>query len=317
MNALVLLLAFQGLYTAAGKPAFGVGKELMDLGDLPISVSYPKGAKGKLPVVVWSHGMYGTRNTYKPLVEALAGAGYVVVQPSHGDSLERMTPEQRRALIAKPNTNSTQSWDERPGEVSHCMDSFAQIEGKIPALKGKLDADRVGVGGHSFGAWTTQVLAGMELAAGARKVSFYEKRAKAFVVLSGTGPGGVVTPAGLKAMHGPMLMITGTNDTARTGDTGEWRKKAFELASPGDKYLVWIDGATHNFGGITGDRNPAVRDFLKRAGSSANVNPEHTQIVVSSIVAFYDAYLRKDEAAMKYVTSKAIEKVGGVTVSMK
>jgi dienelactone hydrolase len=289
----------------------------MSLGDLPIAVTYPKDAKGKLPVIVWSHGMYGTRNTYKPLVDALAGNGYVVIQPSHGDSVERMTPEQRRALVARPNTGATHSWDERPGEVSLCLDSFGMIEGNIPALKGKLDPERIGVGGHSFGAWTTQALAGMELSAGARKVSFYEKRAKAFVVLSGTGPGGVVTPAGLKAMHGPMLMITGTNDTARTGDTGEWRKKAFEHAAPGDKYLVWIDGATHNFGGITGERTAAVRDFLKRAGSSADVNAKHTAIVISSIVAFYDAFVVKDAAASSYVRSKTIEKAGGVTVSSK
>lgn len=317
MIAALLALVTQGLYPPAEHPPYATARQLMDLDDLPIAVTYPLDAKGRLPVIVWSHGMYGTRSSYKPLIDVLAGNGYAVIQPSHGDSLERMTPEQRRALLAHPNTGATQSWDERPGEVSLCIDSLSKIEGKIPALRGRLDSSRVGVGGHSFGAWTTQALAGMELSAGARKVSFLEPRAKAFVVLSGTGPGGVVSAAGLKAMHGPMLMITGTNDTARTGDTGDWRKKAFELAEPGDKYLVWIEGASHNFGGITGERTAAVRQFLKRAGSSADVNAKHTSLVVSAVASFFDAYVRREPKAVSYLKAKVIEEAGGVTVSSK
>jgi hypothetical protein len=31
-----------------------------------------------------------------------------------------------------------------------------------------------------------------------------------------------------------------------------WRKKPYELSPPGDKYLVWVEGMDHGFGGIVG-----------------------------------------------------------------
>lgn len=312
--ALAIALS-QGLYGPAQTPAYKIGRKLLDLDGLPIAITWPAGAKGKLPVVVWSHGMYGSRNNYRPLVDALAGDGFAVIQPTHGDSIELMTPEQRRKLLASPNLNNTQSWDERPGQVSACIDSLARIAkmaGSPP-----LDSERVGVGGHSFGAWTTQVLAGMELSTPLKTWTAAEPRAKAFVVLAGSGPGGGIKPEGLRKMRGPMLMITGTNDKARTGDSGDWRKQAFELASPGNKWLVWIDGATHAFGGISGERTELVRQFMRRAGTTADANKGHLDVTISAIVSFFDAHVRGIEAARGYWSAKALERAGGVTISAK
>ncbi len=312
--ALALALT-QGLYGPAQTPAYKIERKLLDLDGLPIAVTWPVGAKGKLPVVVWSHGMYGSRNNYRPLVDALAGDGFAVIQPTHGDSIELMTPEQRRKLLASPNLDNTQSWDERPGEVSKCIDALP----RLPKLAGcpPLDPDRIGIGGHSFGAWTTQVLAGMELSALNRTWSRAEPRAKAFVVLSGSGPGAGIKAAGLAKMRGPMLMITGTNDKARSGDTGEWRKQAFELASPGNKWLVWIDGATHMFGGIAGAQSGYALQFVRRAGTTADTNPRHKDVTLSAIVSFFDAHVRGLDPARTYWTSKTLERAGGVTISAK
>ncbi len=314
LTVLIGVVLAPGLYRPAENPASKIRHLSFDLDGLPLRVTWPEGAKGSLPVFVFSHGMYGSRTGYGPLVDMVAGNGYAVIQPSHADSITRLSAAERQALLRNPNTNQIQNWNERPGEISKCIDKLTEIGGKAGVT---LDPSRLAVGGHSFGAWTTQALAGMELTSPGRKLSFYEPRAKAFVVLSGTGPGGAVQPEGLRKMHGPMLFVTGTNDKGRTGDTGEWRRKAYDLSPAGDRWLVWIDEATHNFGGLTGERTEVVRAFLRKAGSSANDNPQHTALAKSAVMAFLDAYVKGERKAKAYLVNKEIEKAGGVSVSAK
>src|SRR5689334_6769086 len=54
--------------------------------ELPVRVSFPK-ADGQFPLIVWSHGMYGSKDGYQPLVSHWVSHGYVVIQPTHSDSL--------------------------------------------------------------------------------------------------------------------------------------------------------------------------------------------------------------------------------------
>jgi predicted dienelactone hydrolase len=76
--------------------------------DLKLRVSYPAG-DGPFPVVVWSHGAFGTKDNYQPLVEFWASHGYVVVQPNHSDSrAEGVRPGDPAAL---------RDWQSRPADV--------------------------------------------------------------------------------------------------------------------------------------------------------------------------------------------------------
>ena len=47
--------------------------------------------------------------------------------------------------------------------MTFLLDSLDVLEEDVPALEGKLDRDRVGVGGHSLGAFTAQVVGGATL----------------------------------------------------------------------------------------------------------------------------------------------------------
>lgn len=279
--------------------------------ELGVRVTYPK-TPGKAPVLVWSHGMYGSQNGNLPLVEVWAKAGYVVIQPTHGDSATLMSPEARRELLRNPNTNNTGSWNERPLDIRLVLDQFSEIEAKVPELKGRLDAQRIGMGGHSFGAWTTQVVAGCKLGGGLG-TSLSDPRPLAFVALSGQGPSPLMPAEGFAELKRPVLWATGDLDTSPRGETPAWRKQAYELAAPGDKFLVWIKDATHGFGGING------RDFglLTRAGVTNDKNEEHVKIIQSTTLAFWDTYVKADPAARKYLTEKQIEKIAGVTLSLK
>ncbi len=54
--------------------------------DLQVRITYPK-EKGRYPVLVHSHGMYGSKDAYDPLVRHWVSHGYVCLQPSHSESL--------------------------------------------------------------------------------------------------------------------------------------------------------------------------------------------------------------------------------------
>lgn len=283
----------------------------------PLEVRVTEPTKpGTYPVLLWSHGMYGSATGYGPLVESVAGNGYIVVQMTHADSLKYMSREDRQKLARNFNANNTSNWQERPSEVSLCIDSLGTL---VSSNKGiKPDYDKIAIGGHSYGAWTTQVLAGMELAVGGRTFQAAEPRAKAFIVVSPNGGGPSVGADQLAKMTGPMLMITGSLDTSPRGETPEWRRKAFDFASPGDKTFVWIEGADHGFGGISGTiQSPIADRFLAQVGFNKPKNADHLQTVQSAIGAFLDRTLRQSPSAKSYLSPSGLGSIAGVSIETK
>lgn len=81
--------ATSGLKVRVHQPNLRQGKDLF------VRISSPE-EKGEYPVIIWSHGMYGSKDNYQPLVEYWTRHGYVVIQPSHSDSISLMTPEEKR-----------------------------------------------------------------------------------------------------------------------------------------------------------------------------------------------------------------------------
>lgn len=322
--AFVLLGPHTGLYPANPGKAEAIETTTLSLKDkernkdLFVRITWPTSPK-KHAIIVWSHGMYGSCDAYQPLVEFWAKAGYVVFQPTHGDSISLMTQEQRRELLRNPNTNSTWSWKERPGDIKLLLDRLPEFESRINALKGKLDRKRIGMGGHSFGAWTAQVVGGCTLSTAGQELDLSDPRPKAFIALSGQGPSLIMKPESFKGLKRPMLWTTGDNDTSRAGEKPAWRKQAYDLSAPGNKYFLWIDGAAHNFGGVTerAENGAAVDAFLRRAGSSATLNPQHVKLVQSITLAFWDACVLDREPAKNYLKTREIDKAGGVTLSSK
>ncbi len=119
--------------------------------ELGIRINFPE-EQGSYPLIIWSHGMYGSKDNYQPLVEYWTSRGYVVIQPTHSDSLSLMKPQERRQLLREFNLDKTEDWMNRPRDVQFTLDSLATLEQQFPDLAGKMDSKRIGIGGHSFGA---------------------------------------------------------------------------------------------------------------------------------------------------------------------
>ena len=119
--------------------------------DVRVKIYYPDGS-GPFPVIIFSHGAFASREAYWALGEYWASYGYVSIHPSHDDS--RKDSGYRGGLMKVLNDSSL--WESRPEDISFVIDSLGEIEKRVPGLEGKLDRNRIGVGGHSYGAYTAQ-----------------------------------------------------------------------------------------------------------------------------------------------------------------
>ncbi len=243
---------------------------------LPFRATFPTDAKERLPVIVWSHGLYGSQDFYDPLVNHWARHGYLVLQPTHSDSL-------RRGSGLK---NPTSDWANRPKDVTFLLDSIKNH----PVLSSYADLSRVGMGGHSYGAHTTLLLNGAEPRVGG---SLSDPRPLAFVAISPQGADRLLTDSSWKGIKRPTLFISGDNDKGRKGDPPSWRLEPFQGSPAGQKYLLWIKDAYHNFGGISGARH----------SESGPPKGDHVALVKSATLAFWDKYLKGDIDAARLVDS--------------
>jgi dienelactone hydrolase len=266
---------------------------------IQLRIHYPD-ASGPFPLIVWSHGAGGSKDNYLTLMEHWASYGYVTIQPTHSDS---------RSLAAKPSDPvSFRDWQNRPADISFILNSLTEIETVEAALKGMIDVKRIGVGGHSFGANTAQFIGGARAFPIGGEKSFEDSRVTAVMLLSGQGPGEMLTEKSWSSFKKPTFVMSGSADgPTRTGQPAEWRKKPYELSPPGDKYLVWVDGLDHGYGGITGwNFNPKNKP-----------NPDHVRYTKIVTMAFWDTYLKGSGDARTYLSSESLSKLSGGAVHLE
>jgi len=114
----------------------------------PLSIARNAAANpsaGKRPLIVISHGNFGTRFSHGWLAVRLVNAGYVVLSTSHpGTVAEDQSAAGRYRL-----------WD-RSRDVSFAIDEVL----RHPSWSALVDEARIGFVGHSFGGWTGVSLAG-------------------------------------------------------------------------------------------------------------------------------------------------------------
>ncbi len=263
--------------------------------DIPLKIYYPVGA-GPFPVIIFSHGALASKDRYSALGEFWASYGYVSIHPSHGDSAaDSGFRGSLREAISDPH-----AWENRPKDISFIIDSLAHVEKFAPQLTGKLDLRHIGVGGHSFGAYTAGLIAGTQIVLPGRSApqSFADKRVSAVVMLSPEGEGIMgLTAHSWDAIKVPMLLMYGSRDFGPFGQEPVWRSEPFEKAPAGNKYKVELEGGTH-----MGFAAPFP-------GGTHRV--EVFQCAKLETLAFWDAYLKQDPKAMQYVESHGLQEYSG------
>jgi predicted dienelactone hydrolase len=256
---------------------------------LPFRVWLPASGKPE-PVLLFSHGLGGSREGAAYLAEHWVSRGYVVVclqHPGSDDSVWRNAKAGQR-LGAMLRAASGENLLLRVADVPAVLDQLEKWNTeKEHVLRGKMDLTRVGMSGHSFGAMTTQLLAGQSLLGR----SFADKRVKAAVVMSPSAARAGDPKRAFAGLMIPCLLMTGTLDDSPIGhQKPEDRRKVYPALAPGDKYELVLDKGRHS---AFSDR--------PLPGDGARHNPNHHKVILALSTAFWDAYLRDDTAAKEWL----------------
>lgn len=273
---------------------------------LPVKAYAPRGARGDLPVVFFSHGLGGSREGGKEWGEHWASHGYLAIHLQHPGSDEAVWKGAGMgAMKALRGAASAEQLQARADDIRFALDELARRKRAGEAPLAAADLDRIGLAGHSFGAVTTLGAGGQSYPRSPLGASpFRDERIKAIVALS---PNGREKTGDLDRQFGairiPALMITGTKDGDILGDgtTPEDRRKPYEHMKGPDKYLAVFEGGDHMvFGGHMVRRTPTSTDRAIQSGTRAIT------------VAFWNAYLRGDGDAKAWLASKAPHALGSM-----
>jgi predicted dienelactone hydrolase len=172
-------------------------------------VMYPR-VQGPFPVIIFSHGYGSLAESYKPFLEQVTRAGYVVVGPDY--------PELQVAA--------------HPAQLSSVIDWITAHPRNLP--QELVDARHIGVMGHSLG--------GADVLGVTYNSCCRDTRIAAAITIEGIA---FPFPGGTYSWHGaPLLMVLDTDDPLIPYNTGTQTLHSFK----GSAYLLTISGGQHDGG---------------------------------------------------------------------
>lgn len=260
---------------------------------VPVKVYRVKEGTPK-PVILFSHGLGGSRENGAYLAEYWAARGYVAVFVQHPGSDESVWKEAARGerFMAMKQAASGRALLDRLGDIPFVLDQLEhwQAEAGHP-LRGALDLDHIGMCGHSFGAITTQAMMGQRYPLGK---SFPDPRLDAFLPMSPSTSRGMSASEAFSHIAAPVLCMTGTEDDSpiQPDVTPASRREVFGALPKGDKYQLVFEGGEHS--AFSGGE-------MLRLGRI----PHHHGAIQLISTRFWDAYLKGDASAKKWLQSEA------------
>jgi dienelactone hydrolase len=237
--------------------------------DLLLRVTAPRDGR-RLPIVLFSHGAQYSKDDYLPLAEFWAANGYVVIQPSHIESLSLGLP--------RDDARIRDAWRTRVLDMRLALDRLDEIERQAPVLRGRLDRRRVLAAGHSFGGHTTAALVGAAMPDEGADLT--DPRVLAGVMLAPPGAAPGFRNVQWKADARPVLSIVGMEDVI-PGFNDDWRAHAdYYDRSRAGQCMAALAGVKHYLGGTLGTNRTEEK----------TPNPEAMAQVRRLSLAFLDAH---------------------------
>lgn len=249
----------------------------------------------RLPVIIWSHGLGGSRDGAGFLSRYVASYNYIIVHIQHvgtDSSLWEGKPGHPWAVI-KATKIPRRATLQRFQDIKFVIDQITTINDP------QMDLSRLGMCGHSFGALSTQMACGQSRGRGRRLYRVSDDRIKCGIAYS---------PVTVQKKYGhpptdfygtidrPMMYMTGTDDNSPVIPNYTYQKRieVFEHAGAPHQFLLVKDGGDHMvYNG-------------SRGGLGANDKREvHEQIICLASLLFWEAFLRDDQKAFDILTTGA------------
>jgi predicted dienelactone hydrolase len=237
--------------------------------DVPVRIYYDAALTTPAPVIIFSHGLGGSREGYAYLGNHWAANGFISVHPQHAGSDSAVIKSGGKLTDAVAGLKALENATARARDITFVIDQLEDANKNHPTLKGRLRMDAIGVAGHSFGAQTALLSAGMTMAA----KSFADPRLKAALAMSPQPP--AIGERAFKDVKLPVFHMTGTMDTSPLPShvtTPEDRLKPFQWITGVDQaLLVLTDGDHMVFSGrLTASRptDAPMQEQIKKASTS-------------------------------------------------
>lgn len=207
------------------------------------------------PLIVFSHGHALDNKSYQNLTNYWVSRGFVVIAPLHLDSGGDL---QAVSLISK---KFGRDWitASRLLDLNAVITQIDVIIASMSDFKGSVSTDKVIAAGHSFGALSSQQLAGATLEQNGDSIfpipeSLSSSRVVAVVAIS---PPGLmkdhISEATWKGFNTPQLVVTGPNDFfPHIWPNYEDHFISYLTADKGSNYLLTLDEMDHYLGNLIG-----------------------------------------------------------------
>jgi predicted dienelactone hydrolase len=302
----VLVLQATGEYAPGGPATYEVATYAYKWRDegrqdrpVPVRCYVPKDCAGPAPVVIFSHGLGGSREGYAYFGAYMAARGYVCVHVGHegsdGEAIQRAMAAGQPLLAALQHVAAdVESISNRPKDISYAIDQVVKrsASGEFPC---RVDKGHIAAAGHSFGGYTAMAVAGQARGA----LNFRDARVVCAIAMSAPPPKAADAYAGIDI---PILMMTGTlDDSPITGGTAIGRVQSFAQLGLADRYLAVFHGGDHMV--FSGGAENLARLRLPGTGGDRSRDKEFQQHVLTLSAAFLDAYLREDKDAKAWLQS--------------
>ena len=237
---------------------------------------------GRFPLLVFSHGNGGIRHQNVFQVEHLASHGYIVVSADHTGNAG-VTPLPARALPYDRSGRGRSARD-RPVDVSFLITELLRLGARADGwLENRLDPDRIGILGHSFGGFTVC------------KVAETDRRVKAILPM---------TVAYGRKTSVPMLLMLGERDRTM-GSAGNAVARMYYKACSGPKHLVSLKRGGHFSFTDMDAISPGFGDGV--SGEEFLPISRAKRVVKAYTLAFFDHYLRGDAESGRYLRTNSDE----------
>ena len=245
---------------------------------VPARLYWPQATGQAVPLVVFSHGIGGSRRGYSYLGRHWASQGYASLHVQHVGSDSALWGGNPLAMVSRLQAAAQEREAiARVKDLRFALDRV--IELSPTQLGAEIDARRVVAAGHSYGANTSLLAVGARVARGDQWLEFRDPRFTAAVVISAPpfyGENNLASVLGRVAV--PTLHVTATEDVIqipgyRSGAMD--RLAVFDAVADRRKLLVVYEGGSHSI-------------FTDRAGTGGHaLNPRVKAATKELALAFF------------------------------
>jgi predicted dienelactone hydrolase len=270
---------------------------------VPWKAYLPEARAGQAPVIIFSHGLGGSRDGSESMGRHLASHGYAVFHSQHAGTdraaFQRLGAEGIMASLR----DDPQIILDRFRDVPFALDEVTKLSRS--ELRGRIDPARAGISGHSFGAITTLTIAGQRAQRRIIGQRFADPRFTAALAMSPNKPAQGSAQEAFADMKMPIFHMTGTKDGSPVNPNMSPSDRLIPFATINNvgQHLLLLNGGTHfTFADVD--------EFQSRSLAYPGLD-RHKALIRAGSLAYWDAYLKGNASAKSWLVNGGYARYAG------